>query len=63
LLIFTAQKKKLVIEIDGKIHDFQKDYDQRKDEILSNMDLKVVRIKNEEMKNVGKVLEKISEFL
>jgi len=60
---FYCAEKKLVIEIDGKIHDFQKDYDQRKDEILSNMDLKVVRIKNEEMKNVGKVLEKISEFL
>ena len=60
---FYCAEKKLVIEIDDKIHDFQKDYDQRRDEILSNMDLKVVRIKNEEMKNVGKILEKINEFL
>ncbi len=35
---FYCAEKKLVIEVDGKIHDFQKDYDDRRDEILRNME-------------------------
>ena len=35
----------MVVELDGKIHDFQKDYDERRNEILSNMGLKVLRLK------------------
>ncbi|NQU86855.1 MAG: endonuclease domain-containing protein [Mariniphaga sp.] len=60
---FYCAEKKLVIELDGKIHDFQKDYDQRRDEILNNMNLKVLRIKNEELKDIGEVLNKILQFV
>ena len=60
---FYCAEKKLVVELDGKIHDFQKDYDERRDEILSNMGLKVLKVKNPEIKNVTKVLEKISNHL
>lgn len=60
---FYCAEKKLIIELDGKIHDFQKDYDERRDEILTNMELRVLRIKNEEMGNVRKVLQKIEQFI
>jgi very-short-patch-repair endonuclease len=60
---FYCAEKKLVVEIDGKIHCFQKDYDERRDEILSNMELRVLRIKNEELKDVCAVLDKIGMFI
>ncbi len=60
---FYCAEKKLVVEVDGKIHDFQKDYDERRDEILRNLDLRVLRIKNEEINNVSDVLAKIARFI
>jgi len=60
---FYCAEKKFIIEIDGKIHDFQKDYDERRDEILTNMELRILRFKNEEIKNIYKVLDRIREFV
>ncbi len=60
---FYCAEKRLIIEVDGKIHDFQKDYDERRDEILSNAGLKVLRIKNEELEEVSLVLQKIRNFV
>jgi len=60
---FYCDEKKTIIEIDGKIHDFQKDYDKRRTEILTNMGLIVMRIKNEEIRNIDKVLKNIEVFL
>ncbi|MBX2958315.1 MAG: DUF559 domain-containing protein [Flavobacteriales bacterium] len=57
---FYCHEKKLVIELDGKIHDFQKEYDKERDSILNQLGLNVIRIKNEELENISKVLEKIS---
>ncbi|MGB0429752.1 MAG: endonuclease domain-containing protein [Bacteroidia bacterium] len=31
---FLCFEKKLIVELDGKVHDFQKDYDANRDEIL-----------------------------
>ena len=59
---FYCAEKKLIIEIDGKIHDSQKEYDERRDEILTNMDLRVLRIKNEEIKSLWRVLQKVGEI-
>ena len=56
---FYCAEKRLVIELDGKIHDYQKDYDQNRDKILSGLGLRVIRIKNEELINVELVLEKV----
>ena len=56
---FYCAEKSLVVELDGKIHEFQKDYDENRDQILNNMGLRVVRIKNEELHNMEQVLEKI----
>jgi len=60
---FYCAEKKLIIEIDGKIHEFQKDYDERREEILTNIGLKIIRFKNEEFKNISAVLRKIREFV
>ena len=60
---FYSAEKKLVIELDGKIHDFQKEYDQNRDQILQGLGLKVIRFKNEELKNIEVVIKKIKAFL
>ena len=58
---FYCAEKKLIIEVDGKIHDFQKEEDQHREEILKSLKLAVLRIKNEEVDNVHAVLEKINK--
>ena len=55
---FYCSEKKFIIEIDGKIHDFKKEYDERREEILEGAGLKVLRIKNEEFVNIHEVLKK-----
>lgn len=34
----------VVVEIDGKIHDRQQEYDQKRDDFLKSLDLKIIRI-------------------
>lgn len=36
----------LVVEVDGDIHDQQKDYDQERDEQMRGLDLKILRFSN-----------------
>ena len=50
---FYSADKKLIIEIDGGIHDLpeNKEYDSLKDEILIEAGYKVLRFKNEEILN------------
>ena len=60
---FYCAKKKLVIEVDGKIHEFQKGYDQHRDEILNSLGLTVLRIKNEEFTDIFEVLKRIEEYI
>jgi len=60
---FYCAEKKLIIEVDGKIHEFQKDYDERREEILRNMGLRVIGFKNEDFKDISVVLRKIREFV
>ena len=60
---FYCAEKKLIIELDGKIHDFQKEYDKNRDSILNELGLKVIRFKNEELKDMSTVLNKIRKEL
>ena len=60
---FYCHEKKLIVEVDGKIHEFQKEYDKERDFILNQLGINVIRIKNEELENISKVLEKISNEL
>jgi len=48
---FYCAEHKLVIEIDGKIHERQHDYDEMRTFIMNTMGIKVIRFKNEEVEN------------
>ncbi|NBC25329.1 MAG: DUF559 domain-containing protein [Bacteroidetes bacterium] len=56
---FYCSRLKLVIEVDGKIHDRQKQYDQERDKVIAELGLQVYRIKNKEVENLDQVREKI----
>jgi len=56
---FYCASQKLVIELDGKIHDFQQEYDANRDAIMRGLGIRVLRIKNEELKDLKAVMEKI----
>ena len=56
---FYCSRMKLVIEVDGKIHDYQKHYDKERDIVIQELGLEVLRIKNEETKNPDQVRAKI----
>src|SRR5699024_2915300 len=56
---FYCAKKKLVIELDGKVHDYQQYYDYQRDLVLERMGLSTLRIKNNELSEMEKVKRKI----
>ena len=59
---FYCAEYKLVVELDGEIHNYQKEHDTHRDLILSSLNLKVLRIKNEEIENMEAVKNKIREY-
>jgi len=59
---FYCHKAALVIEVDGDIHDLQQHEDARREKALSELGLRVVRFRNDEvMRNVSAVVRKIKE--
>jgi len=60
---FYCAEKKLVLEVDGLIHEFQKEQDEHREDILKSMDLNILRIKNAEVEDVHVVLEKIRAYV
>lgn len=61
---FYCAQRRLVLEIDGLIHCLQEDYDRARDVIMMEMNLKVLRVKNEEVnRELSLVLQKIAEAL
>jgi ATP-dependent exoDNAse (exonuclease V) beta subunit/very-short-patch-repair endonuclease len=61
---FVCLSKKLIVEVDGKIHDLQKEYDEERTNILNEKGFKVIRFSNEEViGSISVVLEKIKEEL
>lgn len=48
---FYCHSKKLVIEVDGKIHDLQADYDEQRNLIMREMGLDVFRVTNKDVNN------------
>ena len=61
---FYCHQLKLVIELDGRIHDFQKEYDINRDAIMNAMGLKVIRFSNEEVfSNWDDIVDVILTFM
>jgi very-short-patch-repair endonuclease len=59
---FYNHESKLVVELDGKIHDNQKDYDALRTEIIECLGIKVIRFTNDEIEySLKQVLENIRE--
>ena len=56
---FYCAEEKLVVGIDGKIHEKQVDYDEFRTYIINQLGIRVVRIKNEELDNRDKVIETV----
>jgi very-short-patch-repair endonuclease len=61
---FYCHEAKLVIEIDGEIHELQKDYDEGRSAEMERFDIKVIRFTNDDVKNnIGEVIKIIEEVV
>jgi len=61
---FYCHEYRLIIEVDGKIHDNQKERDQYRTYLLNIMGYRVIRFKNEEvLTNIKYVLEKVLDVM
>lgn len=61
---FYCHECKIVVEIDGKIHDNQKEYDQFRTEIIEQFGIKVVRFTNNDVENnIENVLSELKKIL
>ena len=61
---FYCHKAALVIEVDGDIHDLQQEEDARREKVLSEMGLRVVRFGNDEvMKDLSAVVGNVRELI
>lgn len=58
---FYCHAAKVIVEVDGEVHGFQVAADQYRDQVLREKGLKVIRFKNEAIRNhVQEVLAKIA---
>jgi len=61
---FYCHAHKLVIEVDGWIHNKHKEYDRVREEILNSKGYKVIRIKNDDVvNNLDDVIRKLEYAL
>jgi len=60
---FYCDKKKVILEVDGPIHEESEEYDRYRDSELEKLGMHILRIKNEELEKMNEVLNKISTYL
>lgn len=61
---FYCHKAALVVEVDGDIHDLQQEEDARREKVLSELRLRLIRFRNEEiLQNLSDVIGKIKQEL
>lgn len=61
---FYCHEHRLVIEVDGKSHDSQKEYDELRTFLINTKGIRVVRFKNEEIEHdLPAVLEHLRKIL
>ena len=61
---FYCHEKKLIIELDGAIHEYRLKEDNERTSILNSLGLTVIRFNNDEVENdLEEVLNKINEFM
>jgi very-short-patch-repair endonuclease len=61
---FYCHQAGLVVEVDGDIHDLQKEENERREKVLSALGLRVVRFGNDEVgRDLSAVVGKIKDLL
>jgi very-short-patch-repair endonuclease len=61
---FYCHKAALVIEVDGDIHDLQQEDDARREKVLHEIGLRVMRFRNNEvLKDLSNVVGEIKELI
>ena len=61
---FYCHKAALVIEVDGDIHDLQQEEDARREKVLSEMGLRIVRFRNDEIvRDLSAVVGNVRELV
>lgn len=60
---FYCHEKKIVIEIDGKIHEKQKEYDTNRDDEMKTKWVTVFRFTNEEVQDVENFVKQLEKIL
>jgi len=61
---FYCHEAKLVIEIDGGIHETQKEYDEMREQIIKLLGYKVIRFSNEVvLMQINSVIKKLITVL
>jgi len=64
IIDFYCHKAALVVEVDGDIHDLQQEEDARREKVLSEMGLRIVRFRNDEVvKSLSVVVGNIRELV
>ncbi|WKZ37078.1 MAG: DUF559 domain-containing protein [Anaerolineales bacterium] len=61
---FYCHQAGLVVEVDGDIHDLQKEEDERREKVLTEMGLRIVRFGNDEVgRELSAVVGKIKSCI
>lgn len=61
---FYCGDRRLVVEIDGGIHETQKDYDDMRETALKKNGLRIIRFSNQEVINsMDQVIQKLEDFV
>lgn len=61
---FYCHKSALVVEVDGDIHDLQREEDDRREKALRELGLRIVRFRNDDVvRSLSTVVGKINELL
>ena len=61
---FTVTSPGLVVEVDGDVHDLQKEEDERREKVLFAMGLRIVRFRNDQVvKDLSAVVGKIKTLV
>jgi very-short-patch-repair endonuclease len=61
---FYCHQLRLAVEIDGKIHDKQKDYDELRQDLISGKGIRFVRVTNDEVsRDINILFERIRSFI
>jgi very-short-patch-repair endonuclease len=64
VLDFYCPEKRLCVEVDGPIHDRQKERDAARDAVLASYNIQVLRIRNEDVfGNLEDALSRITAAL